>query len=231
MSALYVAMPLRTPEITADATCGLIDLAEWAMRAGITCRFEYRVGGPIHIARNLLLWQFLRTRHSHILWVDSDVRFAPYVVEKMLTRAADFVAALYWMRNARDEGDDRTEYRPAADGVDLTAPPVAGSVPVHGYVGFGCVLLTRAACERMVAAYSEGSYWDIDGAGPIAPVFDHIRDPETGLLWGEDASFCRRWRAIGGEIWAMLDCEVSHYCDHPRRTLVIRSQQPAGGPP
>jgi hypothetical protein len=41
-------------------------------------------------------------------------------------------------------------------------------------------------------------------------LFDCMIDPETGVYLSEDYAFCRRWRAIGGEIWLDLESKLTH---------------------
>ena len=35
-------------------------------------------------------------------------------------------------------------------------------------------------------------------------------DDQTGTYLSEDFSFCRRWTAMGGEIWADLQSKLTH---------------------
>jgi hypothetical protein len=35
-------------------------------------------------------------------------------------------------------------------------------------------------------------------------------DGQTGTYLSEDFSFCRRWTAMGGEIWADLESKLTH---------------------
>jgi len=41
-------------------------------------------------------------------------------------------------------------------------------------------------------------------------LFDCMIDPDTGVYLSEDYAFCRRWRAIGGEIWLDLNSKLNH---------------------
>jgi hypothetical protein len=35
-------------------------------------------------------------------------------------------------------------------------------------------------------------------------------DQETGVYLSEDYAFCKRWRALGGEIWLDLQSKLNH---------------------
>jgi hypothetical protein len=41
-------------------------------------------------------------------------------------------------------------------------------------------------------------------------LFDTSLDPEQGLYLPEDYTFCRRWRAMGGEIWVDVFSKFKH---------------------
>ena len=41
-------------------------------------------------------------------------------------------------------------------------------------------------------------------------VFDTMVEPETGQYLSEDYAFCRRWRDLGGEIWADFEARLTH---------------------
>jgi hypothetical protein len=50
-----------------------------------------------------------------------------------------------------------------------------------------------------------------DSAAPQAVmVFETMIEPETGQYLSEDYAFCRRWRDLGGEIWADMQSRLTH---------------------
>lgn len=50
-----------------------------------------------------------------------------------------------------------------------------------------------------------------DGLADEAPmVFETIIEPKTGRHLSEDYVFCRRWRDLGGEIWADMKARLTH---------------------
>jgi hypothetical protein len=44
---------------------------------------------------------------------------------------------------------------------------------------------------------------------PSVDLFNH--GAHEGVWWGEDYAFCRRWNAIGGEIWVVPDLDLTHH--------------------
>ena len=47
-------------------------------------------------------------------------------------------------------------------------------------------------------------------ANEAVMVFDTMVEPETGQYLSEDYAFCRRWRDLGGEIWADFEARLTH---------------------
>ena len=42
------------------------------------------------------------------------------------------------------------------------------------------------------------------------PLFDYIYSEELKYKFGEDYSFCIRWRDIGGQVWVDPEIEMGH---------------------
>ena len=68
--------------------------------------------------------------------------------------------------------------------------------------------------RRLEAAYPERRAKLGDVAGGNTPessmVFDTLIEPETGRYLADHQAFCRRWRAIGGEVWLDTHSRLSH---------------------
>jgi hypothetical protein len=132
-----------------------------------------------------------------MLCIDSDIGWLPEHVDKLLGANKDFVTGLYARKQA-----DRTLASP------LTDQREGALIEAH-YAAAGFLLMTRACIERMVSAHPELRYETPHGEawGLWAPLFE--RRP-----YGEDASFCVRWRRVGGKIWAHSEVILKHYGDH-----------------
>jgi hypothetical protein len=153
-------------------------------------------GSFLPVNRDMLTARFLRSHATHMRCVDSDIGWGPSDVEKLLRANKDFVAGLY----ARKQPDGRlaSSILKGQDGELVEC--------LHAAAGF--LLLTRACVEQMVAAHPELEYKTPQGPAWAlwSPVF-------TGGPYGEDTSFCARWRALGGKIWAHSQVVLKHYGD------------------
>jgi len=158
--------------------------------------------------RNMVLsvWYDTMPGSSHLLFVDDDMGFPPELILDMLAFNEPVVGVIYpkktpvrqWVGSGI-EGD--RQYRP-------------GFLEVEG-IGAGVLLIQREAISRMIERYPEliGDHMVIEemkviGAERTLRFFDCILTP--GGKVSEDISFCRRWREIGGTVWASVAYEIQH---------------------
>jgi hypothetical protein len=81
------------------------------------------------------------------------------------------------------------------------------------YVGTGFMLVRREALQRVVAAHPELTA-DLEEEGRTAMVFEPMIEGETGEYLSEDYAFCRRFRDLGGEVWADVAARFVHVGPH-----------------
>ena len=161
-------------------------------------------------------------RYSHLLFIDSDMGFAPTLILKMLALDEPVVGCLAPVRKndyARLQatarpGADAEAWRFAAhtyipDQIHLDRPQRSGFVQAP-YAGTGIMLIRRDALEGLREAHPElvtesGAYEA--GLGYSGPVFHAFAET---LEDGEDAAFCARWKAVGGDIWVCTNETIIH---------------------
>jgi hypothetical protein len=178
-------------------------------------------------ARASLAAQFLDDPDAtHLLFVDADIGFEPAQVRRLLDCGADMCAAIYpikridWERIKATAASGRPDPGAAAfnyvyEVADRDAVVArAGFVKVR-YAGTGFLMIRRQALERMCAHYPQLRYQRDHSTEAATPssnryaLFDCMID-ENGTYLSEDFSFCRRWIAMGGEIWADLASSLNH---------------------
>lgn len=182
---------------------------------------------------------------THLLFVDADISFDPDSVMRMLGFDKEFVAGMYpakatdWERMPLD-GETRQEASLAYVG-ELCAGDalrVDRGFATATYAGGGFQLIKRSVFRRMFEAYPQLKYEKIDTftkhppSGNRYALFDCMIEDRTYL--SEDFSFCKRWRAIGGEIWLDLRSRLGHhsgaynYCGNAEARYQSLLRQPAG---
>jgi hypothetical protein len=176
-------------------------------------------------ARAGMLVRFLASPATHLLFVDADVGFAPEAVFRLLASGRDVIGGVYprkgldltALREAVAAGDPdamsraiRPQFEPlAADGAAADDSLIAAAS-----VGTGFLMVTRHAAQRMTEGYPQlrARLGDVNGANvsEAVMVFDSFVEPETRRYLADFEAFCRRWRDLGGEVWADPGCQVSH---------------------
>ncbi len=132
----------------------------------------------IHIAQHM--------RASHILFVDSDMRFPEDTVPRLLQHDRDIVAANCVQRTAPNWWNSRLDGRP------ISSESRSGLQEVDT-VSFGVILIKLSVFD------------DLD-----KPWFDTPYDGQSHV--GEDIYFCREARKAGFRVW--IDHDLSQLVRH-----------------
>ena len=166
-------------------------------RAGDT-KIGFEVGSLVYIARNNLAKQAIKAEADYVLWLDSDMVFAPDLLQRMLKvcqdEKIDFLTATCFRRKPPYTPClfDKLERLPNDRGAAFTAllSVPEGRFKVGG-CGFAGVLLSTDVILAVGAKYN-----------------GRLFDPLPGM--GEDLSFCWRARQCGYEIWCDSSIELGH---------------------
>jgi hypothetical protein len=226
---VYLAAPCYGGSVNLFFMRSVVALQTACRKRGIGLHVEL-LGGDALItrARSRLAAGFLaHPEATHILFCDADIGFAPDNVFRLLDFDRPVVAAVCPLKHI-----DWEKARAAAKAgvADLQASSVGyvvrflptpdNSVEVddHGfakvaYGGTGFLMIARGAMQRLVDAHPElradMSEFE-DGPDSAVMLFDTLVEPGTGQYLSEDYAFCRRWRDLGGEIWADVQARLTH---------------------
>ncbi len=179
-------------------------------------------------ARAMLVANFLENADAtHLMFIDSDISFEPAQFERLFAQDKDFVAAMYPVKKIdwTSQPDIHSRGEPAdTAGLNYVGVLCSGDdMKVENqfataiYAGTGFQLIKRHVFEKLAAAHPELAFSNIhatisstaSGNNQFA-LFDPMIDPDTGEYLSEDFAFCRRWRALGGEIWLDLRSQLTH---------------------
>lgn len=187
-------------------------------------------------ARNVLLAYFLQSNFTHLIFVDADIEFQTEDVLKLIAHDKDVVVGAYpkkgvnWQRirdGVMQTTDPLPDHKIAAFGSDYAinfkfvnrdAKQIAienGLIRLHdAATGFMCI--KREAIDKMIAKYPELKYNNDLNTGPelqdfFYAMFDTMLDPVDKRYLSEDYTFCRRWQAMGGDIWLDPSISLNHY--------------------
>lgn len=171
--------------------------------------------GLIADARNAVVALFLKSAATDLVFVDADVSWDGDALIRLCQHPNPFLAGVYRYKKEPESYplvllDDGTDPRDKATGLLKVALAPAG-----------LLRLSRACLERMARYYADRRYYHANLRADAICLFDcGLRD---GFYWGEDYTFCQRWRDIGGEVWVDPHLMLHHWgsCD-PRNPLAAK---------
>lgn len=222
---LYLATPCYGCQMTSDFAGSLLGLQAACPRVGLEIMFDF-VGNEslVERARNILVARFLKSKCTHLLFVDSDIAFAPEAVFRLLERDVDVATGVYskkmhdWDLIKRKLQDGETE--PVHQmGLDFNINVHSSSEVTNGFVkvldsATGFMLIKRKVLEDMCAMYEPelSCVNDLQGhdIDKYVAIFACMIDPVSRRFLSEDYSFCRRYQAMGGDIWADVASPLTH---------------------
>jgi len=220
---LFVATPCHGGQVTIEYLHAVVSLQAACAAKGIGCHVELLEDDRIIArARARLAARFLaHADATHLLFIDADIGFAPENAFRLLDAGKDVAGGVYpiksldWARIATQARAGAADLQSASLSYVVRFLPNAGNaVEVEAglakvaYVGTGFLLIRRAALQRVAEAHPKLTATLEEGPTPM--VFEPLIEPETGEYLSEDYAFCRRWRELGGDIWADAESRLVH---------------------
>lgn len=190
--------------------------------AGIQHRIVLEVGSVyISWARANMLSKAMATDADAFVFIDHDLSWDPEDLVRLIQHPGEVVAGDYRFKQ------DNEEYMARLFTTDDGHPVVRldGTFRAHA-VPAGFLKVTRGAVERFKAAYPELHFGPKD---EFIDLFNH--GAHSGLWWGEDFAFSRRWRDLGGEIYLIPDFNITHHTTsaaYPGNLHEFMLRQPGG---
>ena len=96
------------------------------------------------------------------------------------------------------------------------------------------MLIKRSVFDKMIEKYPDKAIVQktvINGEYVNKPhmwnFFDCLHDPETKTYLGEDFSFCKLWKDIGGECYAYVNDSIIHVGEHQYEGSFLDELKPA----
>jgi hypothetical protein len=213
-------------------TQSIIQLLTTCQANGVDAEFSFMFNESlITRARNSLTHTFMKTDCSHLMFIDSDIKFRAEDVIHMIRAEKDIICGIYpkkeinWhsVKAAMDRGVpfDQLKSHTGSFVVNLVNYVGEVTVPVNQPVeifngGTGFMLIKREVFDKLgesVPSYSNDVV-DLGGkmkqSEPIKEFFTTSIEPGTNRLLSEDYHFCRIWRESGGQVHAAPWCQLAH---------------------
>ncbi len=232
MTHLYIATPMYGGQCAGYFTHSLLSLVQLCAARGVKVSYRFLFNESlIPRGRNALVHGFLQSEATHLMFIDSDIRFVAEDAMAMLAADVDLICGLYPKKEINWQSVAAAALRGVAPGelarhsgafvVNLAEHVPNQSVPVNLPVeisngGTGFMLIKRGVFERLaplVEAYANDLN-DLSGALPpgtlVKEFFATSIEPDSRRLLSEDYHFCKLWRAQGGKVYAAPWARLAH---------------------
>lgn len=178
---IVIATPTRE-SVTAAFTGDLVKLC----RRRPDARFAAVTGIYIQNLRNLAVMLAQSAKATHLLFIDSDMRFPDDTIDRLLAADEDIVAANCVMRTMQ------TLWVAQKDGVSVSSVGRSGLEAVD-LTGCGAMLIKTSVFDKLPKPW--------------------FSTPWNGLTHiGEDVYFCQQARLAGFDVW--IDHDLSQLVRH-----------------
>lgn len=168
--------------------------------AGIQSAYAL-LSGNCHVddARNTIVQEFLLSDCTDLMFLDADVSWEPEDLVQLCKHDCDLVGGVYPFRREDLRGNGTMPVRLIHDD-----PEENGLLEVEGLPA-GFMRIRRAVLETL---HSQ-TYWNrTDRRSKVTILFE--RDLIDGARWSGDLNFCRKWREIGGKVYADSELCLGH---------------------
>ncbi|MFA7219870.1 MAG: hypothetical protein WC119_05150 [Synergistaceae bacterium] len=159
---------------------------------------------------------------EYFISIDSDLEIinaytTNNIFTKLIAHDKDFVGGLYALKNSTAKSPICASI-PESAGISREKIQFDSGLIEMKWLSSGCWCIKRSVIEKMVNAYPELTYVGDDNVagkqihGLCIPEIFELDNNGTKFkkYLSEDWSFCERWRAIGGKIYADTSIVLKH---------------------
>lgn len=233
--SIFIATPVHS-DVSMHYTQALLEFQRYCWDIGVKTRFSLIKSSLVTQGRNLCVSAFLETKHTHMLFIDSDIYFHSPSIIKMIEKDKELISVPYPLKTMMwDKLFNKFQQGKIKKPEDLkkwlNTYPIKVKDPKHitldngvmevTHSPTGCMLIKRSVIEKLIKAYPEKNIVQktvINGKYVDRPhmwnFFDCIHDPVEKTYLGEDFSFCKLWKDIGGKCYAYVDAPIVHVGEH-----------------
>ena len=192
---LLIATPTADGLMLSDYVASLARALTQLHGRGVSTDYRTIDGPNLALQRDMLADAFLKSDATHLLFIDSDMAFAPGLAERLLSFGKPVIGTIYPRRSLDLR---RLKELIAAHGFDHALALAhdwnvrflgsqlevrGGLCKVEG-IGFGFTLIERACLEELAQICP--TYQSPLTGAPVRAFFREMGD-------SEDYSFCKRW--------------------------------------
>ena len=207
---VHFAVPCYGGMVSEPTMTSFLRFTLLASKVGLNWSLDTMVNESLvtRARNNLCAKMMTNAAATHFMFIDADIRFEPEAIFGMIAADKDVIGGLYPKKSL-----------PIDYVINLkNGGRIEGPIFQVDTQGTGFLLFKKHVYEKLIAAHPECKYVDDIGLGKqyepfMYSIFDTVIDAKGHYL-SEDWTFCRRWQALGGDIWAdsrVLLNHIGHY--------------------
>jgi len=208
MTKIHFMTPCYGGQITEVCFSSYLQWTILAMQNGLDFQLDTLSNeSNVNRARNSCAAKFLAGDATHLMFVDADIQFRAEDINKLVSHDKEIVGGIYPQKTLPPKMVVNT----------LDNGKREGDLVEVGTLGTGFMLIKRVVFQAMI---EEGAQKYTDAIGLSSVENDNQYDffnctiDSNGRYLTEDWSFCRRWRQLGGQIWADITIPLVHVGYH-----------------
>ena len=237
---LFIATPMYGGMAHGLYIKSSLDLQTTMNKYGIETKFSFLFNESlITRARNYLVDEFLRSDHTHLLFIDSDIHYNPQDVLACMALDKDVIGVPYPKKSINwSNVEQAARSQPNMEPRELEqlvgeyvfnvvkgTKQFTVTEPLEVMeIGTGFMMVKREVFEKMEKEYPMIRYKpdhvgqaNFDGTRYIHAYFDTVIDTKESIVGGgsdrylsEDYMFCQMWRKMGGKIFLCPWMKTQH---------------------
>lgn len=201
MESILFCTPCYGAQVTAPHFLSCLNLKEDLTKLGVA--HDWLVGwneSLVHRGRMEMTASFLKTDHTHMMWLDADIEFTTDDVAKLWNANANIAVGVYAMKKRSEQW-----YAAWVDG-ELVKDLNQFVEPIDvDFAGTGFMMIKRGVIEKL-AANAE----TFEGTDGLVPAI-YQTPIHNGCLESEDYHFCRIAREAGYAIKMDPSVRLKHW--------------------
>lgn len=203
---IYVAIPVYDGKLPIQTVIALLNEQAFALGSGDDIQVGFITGNAgIVQGRNQLAQEFMETGFDKLVFLDSDITFAPGALIKLAHKPVDFVGGCYRYKMQTEEKYPITFLDKPELWADENGLIEVNTLPT------GFLALSRNVFDTFVKTHPERVN---EHFGRLIYTFFQMPFVD-GVQWGEDTYFCKEWRDMGGKVYLDPEIELTHWSFSP----------------
>jgi len=240
MTSLFIATPCYGGQVNVFFMESIINLVMECQKHKIKCSFfKIPFESLIPRARNVCASAFIKSKCTHMIFIDSDIEFKASDVIQMINTDVDLIGGSYPTKNINSKLFEQNKYSTSSykdiisKSVNYTSKQFKSKITEENkkqlecsYIATGFMLIQQKVFTKLIKTYGDSIKYinDIPAYSSYTinnELYDFFQTKIIDKKYvSEDYGFCKLWESIGGKIYTDLTIKLNHignmtYCGNP----------------